>query len=190
MPTFKILNGFDNNTLELFRSIWKESDLNDSEYFTKITADEYQDYVFIKKHHKLYDYFKSYFKFDFTLLFLINQPYSGLGPIHTDGSRKCAINFPIQVDLKNSNFIAAKTFDLKCTIRAPEKGEPINNDALRFEYEPQKYDFYNLEKPILVSTKVAHSAYNYSKDQRVLLSLTPNNMSYYEVGLELPKEWI
>ena len=188
--TFKILNGVSNDTISHIRTIWDNADIEDSRFYKNIRIDEYQDYVFIKSEHELYKFFEENIKVPFTLTFLVNQPFSGLGPIHTDGSRACAINFPVQVDFQNSNFLTAKSFDVECTIRPPVENEPINKDALRFEYEPEKYTFYNLRKPALLSTKVAHTAYNYSKDKRVLLSLTPKDVNYHDMIEQLPKKWL
>ena len=189
VKTFEILNGISDDIIEHIRYVWNTSDLDDAENFTNYSLDKHQDYIQISHTHDLYTYFGSILDFSFGLSFLVNHPFSGLGPIHTDGARHCAINFPIQVDLENSNFMSAKTFDTKCSLREPDPNEPVNKNALRFEYEPEKYVFYNLRKPIVASTKVAHTAYNYSKDKRVLLSITPHSMTYDKTLECIPRDW-
>lgn len=187
--TFRILESVPETFMVQIRQLILNSDFKDSK-FKYIVADEYQDYILVDRSHEIYDIVGSHFTRPFKLMILRNPPNCGLGPVHTDGSRFGCLNFPIKVDLDNSAFFTAREGS-NPTIRPPHIGEPINKDALRFFYEPEKYLYYNIRKPICISTKVAHGAYNYSDDERILLSLAfPDLESYEDILDQVPKEWL
>jgi|TARA_R110001592_G_scaffold61672_11_gene188356 hypothetical protein len=191
--TFKILENFPDKLLKDIQKQWygfPQHPLGDA-YHKRYAADEYQDYIFINKPHPLYDILFEYFNCDMYLTYLRNKPRSGNGPVHTDSKREACINIPIEVDLLNSSFYMARMHYKEPTVRKPNEDEPVNEGALRFEWEPEKYLFYNLKKPILFSTKQAHGAYNYSDNERVLLSVTFKNevRDFQSVMNIIPKDW-
>ena len=190
--TFNILENVPDTVLNDIRNSWGKDDFSNKEMYKCYEVDEYQDYIIIKKPHKLYEILGEYFKSYFVLTFLINPPNSGLGPVHTDGSRVGCVNFPINVDLYNSCFFVSKE-NLNPTIRIPDDEETadINPGGLRFEYEPEKYIFYNLKKPVAFSTKNAHGVFNYSNEKRVLLSVSfPDAKCYQDIFDQIPEEWL
>ena len=188
--TFKILENIPEDFLSEIKKSVLNCNLDDREKYRYIVGDEYQDYIFPPKDHELYDILGKYFKNDFRVVILKNNPNCGLGPVHTDGSRFGCINFPIKVDLDNSSFFIEREGETP-TIRPPHPDEPINNNALRFLYEPEKYLYYNLRKAICISTKSAHGAFNHSNEERILLSVAfPGLESYEDILDQVPEKWL
>lgn len=169
---YHILKGISKNALDSIKLEWElsKSNIKDNSHFKYITADEYQDYVIIHKEHKLHNIVKSEISLQYqSIMFLISNPRSGLGPVHIDAGRGCAINIPIDIDYNNTCFFIANQ---ECTERAFLEGEPVNQGSKRFLYEPEKYDYYNVREPILLNTKKAHGFFNHSDKKRVLLSIS------------------
>ena len=185
--TLRILHNVPDKLVQDLQALWRSGNVDLSH---KIYGDQYQEYIQCKKPHEAYDLLWEWFNVDLQLTWMVNPPHSGLGPIHTDSNRPGCINFPIQVDLENSCFCVANHRLGEPTVRAPHEGEQINGSALRFEYEPEIYHWYNIRKPIFFSTKAAHSAYNHSDKERVLLSVSfPNMDDLNNIERVIPKEW-
>ena len=183
--TLKILHNVPDKLIHQLQQLSRDIDRTN-----KIIGDQYQDYIHCEKTHEAYSLLSEWFNVDLHLTWMINPPHSGLGPIHTDSKRPGCINFPIQVDLENSCFCVANPSLGEPTERAPYVNEPVNSGAKRFEYEPELYHWYNIRKPIFFSTKAAHSAYNHSDKERVLLSVSFPTLSCLEdIERCIPKEW-
>ena len=182
MTNYHILNGIPQEALNMIQEEWEfvKENLRDNPIFSHyIRADEYQDYAVINETHKLHDIVKSFIDIPYDhLMFLISDAKSGLGPVHIDAGRCCAINIPLEVDFINSCFFIANQ---ECTERPFHEGEPVNKGTKRFLYEPQRYDYYNVRKPILIDTKQAHGFFNHAASTRVLFSISFANISYTEV---------
>ena len=57
-----------------------------------------------------------------------------------------------------------------------------------FREQEGKFDYYNLEKPVLFSTKTPHGFANNSDRPRILLSVT-FDLTYEQMLNILPEEW-
>lgn len=141
--------------------------LETSEDLQLIRPDEYQDYIVIKDSHPLHDLLNIPVPY-FALVYLRSLPRAGLGPVHIDSKRQCALNIPIQVDLDSSFFFVANQ---ECTEREPYENEPVNVGSKRYIYEPEKYNYYNLREPCLLDTKTPHGFANFANTERILLSI-------------------
>ena len=181
---FKILSNFPETLLQTVKSFWEIDchNLKDSNRFKYYRPDEYQDYIVLKRNHALYDKFNLLCS---GMVYLKSDPRAGLGPIHIDSGRGCAINIPIQVDLNNSHFFVANT---ECTERDFFDKEVISPGSKRYEYEPEKYSYYNLRQACILNTKQPHGFANYSDSERILLSISFSE-SYEDVIKNLPNEW-
>ena len=92
-------------------------------------------------------------------MWIINQANSGLILPHIDNDRPVTINIPISVDLNNSCFFISRE----------EPDENIIETNLK--YEPEKYDWYNVEKSVLSNALAPHGYFNHANSLRVLLSV-------------------
>ena len=164
----KILNlDFD---LKKIVNCWEidKTSLNDESRFKFFRPDQYQDYIIIKPGHPLYDIIN--LPVDYvSLTYLRSLPRAGLGPVHIDSNRGCALNIPIQVDFDNSFCFVANE---ECTERDPYEFEPVSPGSKRYLYEPEKYQYYNVRKPCLLNTKKPHGFANFADTERVLLSIS------------------
>lgn len=169
--------------LDVIKKEWQlaKNDLKNSAHFHYVFADESQDFAAINRSHKLHDIVKSFISVPYdNIVFLINNPHGGLGPVHIDANRGCAINIPVELDLINSCFFIANQ---ECTERPISETEGMaNTGTRRYLYEPHKYDYYNSREAVLMNNKKTHGFFNYSDKPRVLFSIGFN--SPYDEVLE------
>ena len=173
MTNYHILKNLPQEFLDLIKEEWliAKPNLKNSADFRYVVADKNQDYVLINKSHKIYDIVNKFISVpNEGLSFLINNPNTGLGPVHIDASRMCAINIPLEVDFINSCFFIENQ---ECTERPFHNQDgQLHPGTKRFLYEPQKYDYYNSREPVLMNTKKTHGFFNYSNNSRVLFSIS------------------
>ena len=151
---------------------WEKDKLNlkDESNFRYVPDDGYHHFWKLNNNHPLYDLINFPIPY-YELIYMRNNPKVGMGPVHIDANRKqaaqyirsCALNIPIQVNLKSSLIFTAKK-DCECT-KLPKY------DNLYY-YEPEKYDFYNLRQPALINTQNPHGGANFADTHRVLLSVS------------------
>lgn len=115
---------------------------------------------------------------------------------HIDRGRKCAIQLPMDIDVANNYTYAVNTNDYSHLIRTDLKhirkdvNKVINDvDHYFFNWDPQYYDTYNLEYPILQNVSVPHGGHNITNTTRRFFSLTIKDISY-EDAKEIIKQWI
>tara|TARA_R110000782_G_scaffold25744_9_gene66669 strand:- start:2681 stop:3259 length:579 start_codon:yes stop_codon:yes gene_type:complete len=110
-------------------------------------------------------------------IFLTCWANAGLDHIHIDNHRFAAINIPITVDFDNSCFFVANQ---ECTQIASSTKQS------RFDYEPERYDWCNVKKPIMFNTAAPHGFFNHSNENRVILSVSVEG-TYEEAVANLPE---
>lgn len=185
MNNYHILKNLPEEFLDVIMEEWlrAKENLKDNEDFDYVVADKNQDYIYINKSNRLHDLVKSFISVPYQgIIFLINNPKSGLGPVHIDANRECAINIPLEVDFLNSCYFTANQ---ECTERPirPDEGM-ANKGTKRYLYEPHKYDYYNSREPALINTKAPHGFFNFGDTPRVLFSIS-FGIPYDEVLKEL-----
>ena len=169
---FEILKDFPKEIIDAAKYHWEldKDCLDDETRFKFFRLDKYQDYVVIKGNHPLQSLIK--FPVDhFSILYLRSLPAAGLGPVHIDSNRGCALNIPISVD-PNDSFCFTAKYDVECTERPFHSDEVGNPESKRYLYEPEKYDYYNVRESCLVNTKATHGFANFAETERVLLSVS------------------
>lgn len=142
-----------------------------------------------------WDYFRDHFKelSDIPMLieFYVGDKINYVSNPHTDRGRTVAINIPIKVDLENSTAFFGKHFDLS------EYPEPSSRQKYTFdistketkfkaetntrylgEYNEDFYDHVDLDCPVLFNPAVPHGGWNRAQDNRVLMSLSFDSMTY------------
>ena len=185
---FKILENFSKEIIDAAKYHWEldRNFLRDESRFKFFRLDEYQDYVVIKGDHPLQKLVKFPIE-HFSIIYLRSLPKAGLGPVHIDSNRGCALNIPISVDPNDSFCFTAKS-GVKCTERPFYHDEIGNPESKRYLYEPEKYDYYNVRETCLLNTKVTHGFANFAETERVLLSISFKE-SYEDVVDMLSKDW-
>lgn len=141
--------------------------LKDKSKFTYYPENDFQDYAVLNANHHLHELIKFPVP-HYALVYLRNPPRAGLGPVHIDSKRECALNIPIEVDPNNSFCFAARE---ECTERPHYPGENVHLGSKRYYYEPEKYDYYNVREPCLLNTRNPHGFANFADTPRVLLSV-------------------
>jgi len=169
---FEILKDFPKEIIDAAKYYWEldKECLNDESRFKFFRLDEYQDYIVIGKDHPLQKYVKFSIK-QFSIVYLRSLPRAGLGPVHIDSNRGCALNIPISVD-PNDSFCFTAKYDVECTERPFHPNEIVNPESKRYLYEPEKYDYYNVRESCLLNTKATHGFANFAETERVLLSVS------------------
>ena len=120
--------------------------------------------------------------------FIINSPNCGLGVIHIDPDRSAVINIAIKSDSENGFFFMGDDDCKERKMTPKEMSKRTNPNAKRFEWAPEKFAIYNLNKPVILNAKKPHTFANWSDEERVLFSISLD--CKYEDALEiLPKEW-
>jgi len=148
---------------------WEVDRLNleDKTKFIYYPENDFQDYAVLNPNHILYDLIKFSVPYS-ALVYLRNPPRSGLGPVHIDSKRECALNIPVQVNPNDSFCFVARE---ECTERPHYEGENVHEGSKRYYYEPEKYDYYNVRQPCLLNTRIPHGFANFADTPRVLLSV-------------------
>jgi hypothetical protein len=185
--TFTILENFPQDLLDELKAIWYEGD-----WKREIEASPGSMWHHhLRASHPIFERFPEETR---TLEYYSNPPHCGNGP-HLDRGRWSAMNIPIEMDHENSYFFAGKTHLLKGYTRKRhldqyKDGHKVNSTGPIgfFKEEEGKFDYYNLEKPVLFSTKTPHGFANNSDRPRVLLSAT-FNLTYEQMLNILPEEW-
>jgi hypothetical protein len=181
-PNMKILHNTPDQVIEYCTALWEESkdviisksDLGSYSYYSE---DEIIQYVEFKS-----DILNSMITRIFNInvwgtMWVTSYPNVGMDHMHIDSTRCVGINIPISVDFDNSCFFIANQ---KCTERPSEVRQR------RFEYEPERYDWYNIKKPTIINAAVPHGYFNHANERRVLLSISVEG-TYEEVLAKLPK---
>jgi hypothetical protein len=162
---------------------WEEDkdNLTDKSKFEFYPYDGYLEFTKLKPNHPLYNLIKFPIPYR-DIMYIKNPARVGLGPIHVDVSRKCALNIPIQVNTNFSFIFIAKDEEKENCIKLssnsgippqdPERYDLYAENPRFYHYEPEKYDFYDLRSPALVNTQTPHSGANFSDEPRVLLSIS------------------
>ena len=143
---------------------WKRDrdNLGDKSRFSHFPDDGYFEFAKLNPNHSLYDLIKFPIPYH-EILYIRNRPRVGIGPVHLDSKRGCALNIPIEVNIKSSFIFAARE---ECSIM------PGTGTTRHYFYEPEKYDFYNLRHPALINTQNPHGGANFADTHRVLLSVS------------------
>lgn len=128
--------------------------------------------------------------------FYVGLPEKYVADPHIDrGDRTSAINIPIDVIYDESFFMIGKFFDFNKYRERPLEDSPyqfqisnIEDKGRKFYYDKDLFDHYNMETPVLFSTKTPHGGRSWSKTMRVIMSIgfcKPVDI----VQRKLPKEW-
>lgn len=182
---FKILNNVPLEIIQTAINSWDNFIPIENKNYFKI--DEHMEVGVLSSDDPMHLLLKKYIN-DFKCKFLVNPANCGLGPVHTDNSLNCCINVPIKVNLEKSCFFAIKSGENVTTRKAKEDEVIHGQEALRFLYEPEKYDYYNLRTPVALNNKLPHGYYNFDNEDRVLLNIS-FSCSYDEMIELIPKEW-
>lgn len=185
--TFTIIENFPDDLLQELKEIWNQGQWKEVK---EANPGKMYHHCLDSKH----PIFKEFPKEANTLEYYSNPPHTANGP-HLDRGRWSAMNIPIEMDHENSYFLTGKTHLLK-TYKIKEhlnyqKGHTVDNlkGPTGFFYEEEgKFDYYNLEKPVLFSTKTPHGFANNSDKPRVLLSVT-FQYTYEQMLNILPLDW-
>lgn len=102
--------------------------------------------------------------------FFISDPNMGMATVHTDKSRSYSLNFPIQVDHQNSNYVAGIHEDLD-RYKGRQTFTIDGKTGTTYEYHPEDFENVSLTTMTLINTDIPHSWTNYSSDYRVVGSL-------------------
>jgi len=188
--TYRILEKSPQSLIDQITYYWLKDrynlEQNDTLDFWR--ADHTQDCIIPNSNHKLNEIVNQFLPINHSgIMYSRNLPKCGLSPVHIDSNinRGCAINIPLNVDLNWSFFFIGPE---NCTERPIVEGEQINSGSKRYEYEPEKYQYYNLKKPILLDTKKPHGFANFAETDRVILSISFSE-NYEYILDNLPKDW-
>jgi len=184
--TFYIMKGFPQELIDELKQIWEEND-----WIKEVEAAKGKMW-----HHRLrFDHpvFKKFPSAIGSIEFYSNPPFSSCGP-HLDRGRWSALNIPIIVDTEQSCFFTGKSHILSIYTNKGEHGygHDVENEKGPhgfFIEEKEKFDYYNLEYPVLFSTKTPHGFQNRADTQRVLCSVTFPNHTIEQMVHMFPYEW-
>lgn len=194
MKNFEILNNFPISFINEAREFYELDKNNiddDNNYSTWIPVDDDRcSFHSLETGHSLLEpLMKTFGEFPiYFAMILIGRARCGLGPVHIDPKRHAVVNIPIQVDIFNSLFFMG---DESCLEIEPPESEKrgLRPGAKRFAYEPEKYEIYNLDKPVMFDAQIPHCWANWSDEERVILSVTLD-CDYKEALNLIPKEWL
>lgn len=180
----EIIDTFKTYYNENFKNVEPQSQWSDIHYADSIPRDDAEE---LKKLFKTVDIHAI-------------EIYTVLGPRrmspHIDRGRSCAIQIPVDVDLENNYTYAVKGDNYKDLIRPGIDHRPGKKDIQYvndvehyfFKWDPDRYDTYNLEYPVLQNTSVPHGGHNLNNSTRKFFSLTIKHTPYIEAKEQL-KEW-
>lgn len=178
--TYKILNNLPEEFSNNIKKYWnKNKDVLDLQEYTL-----YDIFYHRVKNTELYNSIlenftirnKNFEAIPTFAVFFVGPSEIGITQPHKDKERSAALNIPIQVDLENSFFYSNNT-------------GMINWEM--WEYKKENFAHYNLEKPCLINTKVTHGYANFSKEVRVICSISyKDEITYEEILKNLPDEWL
>ena len=126
-----------------------------------------------------------------SVLFFCSGP-GRVDKFHTDSCRSSAINFPIVVDHKKSFFKIGlneniDTYDRLGDLK-PEWLSEYEDKKEKGHYVLDKFEAYNLSKPILFNCKLPHGGENYSDDFRVICSIS-FHQSFVDIVDRMLERW-
>lgn len=187
--TFYILKNFPQDIMQDIVDQWYQGEWKS----VKETVLGKMWHYCLRDDHPLMELFpdKNSIEYYYTSVGAFNTP-------HLDRGRWCALNFPIQVDFENSYFHCGKHFWLgKYTPKDMSKHQStyshksdLNGPTGFYEFEESKFEKYNLEQPVVFSTKVPHGGHNkHGKFDRVICSIGFQSTTYEELLNRLPPEW-
>jgi hypothetical protein len=135
----------------------------------------------------------SYFPEATSIEYFVFNPGSKNTP-HLDRPRFAAISIPIKIDHENSFFYCGKYDSLNEYVTKKNAYTNRNTKILGssgfFVYEPEKFIQYNLEHPIVFSTKIPHGGNNEKSNiPRIICSISYQDTDYETVVNQLPQEW-
>lgn len=120
--------------------------------------------------------------------FFISDPKMGMATVHTDKSRSYSLNFPIQVDHNNSNYIAGIHTDLD-RYKGKQTFTLDGKTGTTYEYHPEDFEDVSLTGMTLINTSLPHSWTNFSSQYRVVGSLFMEYTDIEEVSKHT-QQWI
>ena len=187
--TYHILENFPIEILQGLKQCWID---NDWKEVKDIHKSKFFHYV-LDKSHPIYEHFPGCGAVEFykQIPGVYNSP-------HLDRGRWCAINIPIEVDFQNSYFYIGKHFLLK---KYQPEERNLGTDAYQhkstydgpigfYHWDDNLMEKYNLEKPVVFSTKVPHGGVNTeSKTSRIIASVGYKQYTYEQLLNMLPPEW-
>jgi len=182
--TFCVLENFPEELHNRLVDIWKKDKWKE---ITNANPD--------MKHYHLSrdDEIFNEFPFVSAIQYYETTPHSNASP-HLDRGRWCAINVPIIVDTEKSCFLSGKYFQLT-KYRSKEVANyafTTNEDGPKgkFYEDEELFNYYNLKKPIIFSTKVPHGYRNAADTKRVLCSITFRPSKKWEEMIHIiPQQW-
>lgn len=186
--TYQILENFPKKLIEDLTQCWKD---NDWEEVKDIYKSRFFHYL-LDNSHPLYDSFPDCVKIEFyeQIPGVLNSP-------HLDRGRWCAINVPIEVDFENSYFYVGKHFFLEKYQKDDKDSAAIYRHKAStdgptgfYYWSDTLMEKYNLEKPVIFSTKVPHGGVNTdSSTRRIIASISYVKYTYEQLLNRLPPEW-
>lgn len=187
--TFYILKNFPEDIMQEIIKQWYTGDWKS----IKETVPEKMWHYCLSNDHPLMALFpeKNSIEYYYTSVGAYNTP-------HLDRGRWSAINFPIEVDFENSYFHCGKYFwlgrytpkDMSNLASTYSHKSQLNGPTGFFDFENDKFVTYNLEHPVVFSTKVPHGGNNKSGlFDRVICSIGFQDTTYEELLNKLPPEW-
>lgn len=187
---FKILHNTPQDFIDFCVNLWKttKDQAMNGEGGHEIYVDDHVEKMIAFNNEELNARFEKIFGLKaWGSMWLTSHANVGQLPVHIDSDRPVGLNIPISVDLNNSCFYMSNQ---ECTRRDLYPEEYLNcnpEKAVRFEYEPERYDWYNVEKPVLLNAWAAHGYFNYADEIRVMLSISVEGL-YEEVLAKLNPE--
>ena len=187
--TYHILENFPSEILQGLKQCWKN---NNWAEVKDIYKSKFFHYV-LDNSHSIYENFPGCAAVEFyeQIPGVLNSP-------HLDRGRWCAINIPIEVDFQNSYFYIGKHFLLK---KYQPEERNLETDAYQhnagyrgpngfYHWDDRLMEKYNLENPVVFSTKVPHGGVNTkSKTNRIIASIGYVDYTYEQLLNMLPPEW-
>ena len=189
--TFYKLPNFPKELIEELRAVFENK-----EYDTvkEVVPERFWHYCLNDKTHPVYRHFSD----DFDMIEFYTVAPGFKNSPHLDRGRWCALNISLEADLDNSFFFAGKYFHTHHYEWDAEKNE--SNSYLHeanehgpkgfYKWDKEKMEKYNLEHPVLFSTKVPHGGNNAKATSfRTIVSIGATKRKYEEVIHRLPPEW-
>ena len=124
---------------------------------------------------------------DFTFVYLISLPNSGISYVHIDRTRDFGLNIPMQVDPIKGCTLVFEGEDYnrlgEYVTTPPWGGDRTPENSRRvgkywLEAEEKEMVKVSLDKPMLLNTQRPHGWINNSEDARVIASLDPDPKIY------------
>lgn len=139
--------------------------------------------------HKIMEYFPKSWMIEYFVI-----PKNFATPPHLDRKRLCAINIPIEVDCQNSFFFCGKHLWLgnykKLDVQYPYDASNGVGPMGYYEYNAEDYLTYNMENPVIFSTKIPHGGNNRAGSfDRIICTIGYRDLTYEQLLNDIPTEW-